>query len=82
VPPADATAWPWTVMPLTAEPAVLPVAALLDARAEAFAVIEPTVTSPPKSERPETVTVADAIPPFAETLEETDAAWATEPSAG
>src|SRR5918999_3203136 len=69
-------------MPLTAEPAVLPVALLLDARAEALAVIEPTVTSPPKSERPETVTVAPASPPCAETVEETDAACATEPSAG
>jgi hypothetical protein len=45
-------------------------------------VIEPTVTSPPKSERPETVTVALAFPPCAETVDETDAAWATEPSAG
>jgi hypothetical protein len=61
---------------------VPPVALLLDARADAFAVIEPTVTSPPKSERPETVTVALAFPPCAETVDETDAAWATEPSAG
>ncbi len=40
------------------------------------------MTSPPKSERPETETEASALAPEAETLEEIDAAWAIEPSAG
>jgi hypothetical protein len=61
---------------------VLPDAAFAEARAVAFAEIELTVTSPPKSDRPETVTVAVATPPLAETLDATEDACATEPSAG
>jgi len=69
-------------MPVTAEPAVPPLAAFADARAEAFTVIELTVTSPPISESPEMLADALADDPEAVTLEETDAACATDPSAG
>lgn len=69
-------------MPVTAEPAVLPDAALAEARTEVLTVIELTVTSPPKSDKPETDTLALALPPAAETLEATEDACATDPSSG
>jgi hypothetical protein len=85
LPGSEATGWPRTTIPDTADPAVPPEAAFIDARAEALAEIELTVTSPPKSERPEIEAeaaadaVADAVPL---TLDETESARATEPSAG
>jgi hypothetical protein len=48
-------------------------------------VIEAAVISPPKSERPETWTEALALvvgPAEPDTDDETDAAWAIDPSAG
>jgi hypothetical protein len=85
VPEFVATGWPRTVMPLTAEPDVFPDAALVEARAVALAETDATVTSPPKSDSPETETdataeeTADAAPL---TLEETELARTTDPSAG
>ena len=69
-------------MPVTAEPAVPPLEAFAEARAAAFTLIEATVTSPPRSDRPETVTAALALGPDAVTLEATDEACAIEPSSG
>jgi hypothetical protein len=82
LPGPGATAAPATVIPVTEEPAVPPDAAFDEARAFALTVIEATVTSPPKSERPDTETSASEFAPEAETLEEIEAAWAIEPSAG
>jgi hypothetical protein len=53
--------------------------------AEERAVTLPTVISPPKREMPETCTDALAVvvpPDAAVTLEDTEPAWAIEPSAG
>ena len=80
LPGPEATGAPATVIPVTEEPAVPPEAALAEARAFALTVIDATVTSPPKSERPETETSAPALAPDADTLEEIEAAWAIEPS--
>jgi hypothetical protein len=85
VPELVATDWPRTVMPLTAEPDVFPDAALPEARAVALAESEATVTSPPKSDSPETETDAtaeEAADAAAVTLEEREAARTTDPSAG
>src|ERR671912_478942 len=56
LPGPEATGAPATVIPVTEEPAVPPEAALAEARAFALTVMDATVTSPPKSERPETET--------------------------
>ncbi len=82
LPGPEATGAPATAIPETEEPAVPPDAAFDEARAFALTVIEPTVTSPPNSERPETETSASEFAPEAETLDEIEAAWAIEPSAG
>jgi hypothetical protein len=65
---------------------VSPRAELGAARADAWAVTDPTVISPPKSETPETWTVASAavelLPAAPLTVEETEAALAIDPSPG
>src|ERR687898_760260 len=70
LPGPEATGAPATVIPVTEEPAVPPEAALAEARAFALTVIDATVTSPPKSERPETATSAWELAPDADTLDE------------
>ena len=82
LPGPEATGAPATAIPVTEEPAVPPDAALDEACAFALTVIEATVTSPPNNERPVTETSASEFAPEAETLEEIEAAWAIEPSAG
>src|SRR5215204_4915156 len=82
LPGPEATGAPAAVIPVTEDPAVPPEADLAEARAFALTVIDATVTSPPKSERPETETSACELAPDADTLDEIEAAWAIEPSAG